>query len=86
MKRPHSKYFIIFYFIAFLATCTPLVKVANIEALWFGMPALFTYLMAWSTVVMIVLSLNYRLDIKFEERNRYVDTKDIEYLKTENIS
>lgn len=70
MKKPYLKFFYLFYGICFLATCTPLVKVANLPVLWLGLPALVTYLVGWSILALLALTLQLKVDKKFEAKHR----------------
>ena len=72
MKRTYRKFFYLFYAAAFLATCTPLIHVANRAELWFGLPALAAYLLGWSLLVVLALALNMKLDTDYERKSRQI--------------
>ena len=70
MKRPHTKYFFIFYVIALMMMSTPLVNIANQPVLVLGMPMILTWVLGWTLLTTLVLCWNYQMDIKYDKARK----------------
>lgn len=65
-NKPHRKYFIVIYLVAYSMMMPPLVYIGDKKSITLGLPTLIAWLLFWSLVMVVALLVQYGLDKKSE--------------------